>query len=94
MDFKAKEYETRKAIEKRPTVYDMPLLNALLFSVICFSSMFILFAGFSTYTLGSIMAINLISYGVLRFVSERQLVQIKKSMNKERIVIKVNSKTF
>lgn len=87
----AKEFKTRKAIENKPLIFNMPPTNALILITIIILSFFILISGFTLAKLVVIFSINLLSFIVLIIYNEKKIRAFRKKHFFDRIIIKINS---
>ena len=86
-----REFKTRKGIEKKVVVYNMPLNNLLIFILIVVLTLFVLMFGFSLKKIISIVLIDLFSYIILTTFSENKIIRLRKKYFGQKLVIKINS---
>ncbi|MDP4186547.1 MAG: hypothetical protein Q8907_00055 [Bacteroidota bacterium] len=86
-----KEYKTRRAIERKPLVYNLPVVNFIIFFAILFFSAFSLFSGISLTKVILITILDLFSYIVLSQVTEKKMNAFSKKFYGDKVSIKINS---
>ena len=86
-----REFKTRRAIEQKPLVYNLPVVNALICFGIIFFSVFTLFAGISVIKIVCIVLVDLLSYIVLSTINEKKIRAFRKKHFVKKAAIKINS---